>query len=36
MQERADEIGGDLSITSAVGEGTSVVLHWRAGGPDRA
>jgi PAS domain S-box-containing protein len=30
MQERAAEIGAELTITSAVGEGTSVVLSWRA------
>ncbi len=29
MHERAAEIGAELSVTSAVGEGTSVVLLWR-------
>jgi hypothetical protein len=31
MRERAAEIGADLSITSAAGESTSVVLVWRDG-----
>jgi signal transduction histidine kinase len=29
MRERAAEVGADLELTSAGGEGTSVALHWR-------
>ena len=32
MRERAAEVGADLTLTSARGEGTCVTLRWRAGG----